>query len=426
VPIDKETFEKYQSLPPSPLQILIKESVTQSSDGGESPDLADPKKFAKIQMDASNQCPLLSGSGLCRIQSELGEALLSHTCATYPRIVHAAGNFSETALTLSCPEAARLVLLAPDLLGMGEPAGRQPGEDAMAGAALEQDGRDALPPNFWEIRESVLWLVKYRAYPLWQRMFLLGVFCQRLDAIARGELRRSVPEFLENFKVTVKTNALRTAMETVPFNRTAQLDVVLRLAGLMLHRSNVRPRFVECIQTFTEGIGNGPEATLESLAARYSLAYERYYEPFFRRYPHMMENYLVNTIVRCQFPFGRERMSAGEPAPAGQEFHGREFASLTVQFALIKGLLIGVAGFHREAFSEAHVVHTVQAASKHFEHHPEFLKLAHELLVESGMDGARGLGILLRNARPRPVSEGNYPASAEIEALESHSRIPTA
>jgi len=53
----------------------------------------------------------------------------------------------------------------------------------------------------------------------------------------------------------------------------------------------------------------------------------------------------------------------------------------------MKGLLIGVAGFHREHFSASHVVHTVQAASKHFEHHPEFLTMAHALLVEKRMDG---------------------------------------
>jgi hypothetical protein len=51
----------------------------------------------------------------------------------------------------------------------------------------------------------------------------------------------------------------------------------------------------------------------------------------------------------------------------------------------------------------------VQAASKHFEHHPEFLNMAHVLLVESGLDGARGLAILLRNAAPTAPS----PASPE-------------
>jgi hypothetical protein len=87
----------------------------------------------------------------------------------------------------------------------------------------------------------------------------------------------------------------------------------------------------------------------------------------------------------------------------------------------MKGLLIGVAGFHREHFSASHVVHTVQAASKHFEHHPEFLTMAHALLVEKRMDGQLGLAILLRNAKSRglrpalPASQA--PASAEGTAV---------
>jgi len=48
------------------------------------------------------------------------------------------------------------------------------------------------------------------------------------------------------------------------------------------------------------------------------------------------------------------------------------------------------------------VVHTVQTASKHFEHHSEFLSQAHALLVESQMDGPAGSAILLRNTVPAP------------------------
>jgi len=107
----------------------------------------------------------------------------------------------------------------------------------------------------------------------------------------------------------------------------------------------------------------------------------------------MLENYLVNTILRCRFPFGSEAAGAGPRRT-------QEFATLVAQFALLRGLLIGVAGFHGAAFSTAHVVNTVQSAAKHFEHHPEFLKLAYELLLESRMDGARGMAILLRNTGP--------------------------
>jgi lysine-N-methylase len=250
-----------------------------------------------------------------------------------------------------------------------------------------------LLPRFRPIRRAILALVVNRTYPLWQRLFLLGVFCGRLDSIADGELARTVPRFLADFEATVASGALLPAMEALPVNLTAQLDVVLRLAGMLLHRSSVRPRFVECVQAFTEGIGNGPGATLESLAAHYAQAHDRHYAPFFARQPYILENYLINTILGCRFPFGPDRPSADGPHSMT-----REFALLTTQFALTKGFLIGVAGFHREAFSVAHVVHTVQATSKHFEHHPEFLRMAHELLVESRMDGAWGLAILLRNA----------------------------
>ena len=165
---------------------------------------------------------------------------------------------------------------------------------------------------FHPIRDAAIALVRNRAYPLWQRLFLLGILCRRIDSInasdpaAQEELPLTLPVFLRELETTVASGALRTAMEALPVDRTAQLDAVLRLAGMMLHKSNVRPRFVECIQAFTAGIGNGPGATMESLTANYATVHDRYFEPFFTRHPHILENYLVNTVFRCGFPFGRE------------------------------------------------------------------------------------------------------------------------
>jgi lysine-N-methylase len=381
VPIDQQAYEKYQRLPASPLRALIDASTLTM------PQDAKPASFAKIQMNGANQCPLLTAERLCRIQTELGEGFLPHTCTAYPRIAISIGGIEETALALSCPEAARLVLLSPKLLTAAEHSGRELTASA-----------HSLLGWFQPIRQAILTLLCNRAYPLWQRLFLLGVFCRRLDSIVSGELQRSIPAFLGDFEATVASGSLIASMEALPLDRPAQLDVVLRLAGILLHRSNVRPRFVECVQAFTAGIGNGPGATLDSLTDNCAQAHDRYYAPFFGRYPRILENYLINTIIRCRFPFGHEGAQALKPTTMS-----REYALLTAQFALLKGFLIGVAGFHREAFSTAHVVHTVQATSKHFEHHPEFLDLAYELLVESRMDGARGLAILLRNTEPRPI-----------------------
>jgi lysine-N-methylase len=206
-------------------------------------------------------------------------------------------------------------------------------------------------------------------------------------------------------------------MDTLPADEFAQMDAVLRLAGLMLHRSSIGPRFVACINAFTSGIGNGPDATLATLVAHNRAACERHFTPFFHRYPHILENYLVNTILRLNFPFG----SAKNPEESGRTMSQR-FAILAAQFALVRGLLIGVAGHHGDSFSAHHVVHTVQAASRHFEHHPEFAKQILALLAELKLDIANGLTILLREPTPvrpsiaipwrtRPRTDALRPAS---------------
>ena len=405
VPVDGAAWERFQGLPESPLKVLIDASVAVSV---ECSPPGSGQGLGSFRMTEKNECPLLTPEHMCRIHGELGEAMLPQTCATYPRVWAVTAGVSETSLALSCPEAARLVLFSPDL------------------AMAPHTGASAEEP-FWAIRAAVLKLVRNRDYPLWERLFLLQIFCQRLDAIARGELKRSVTGFLGDFDAAVAGGTLRPAMAALPVDRKAQLDVVLRLAGLMLHKSNIRPRFVECIRAFTSGIGNGPGATLDSLGAHYAYAHDRHFAPFFDRHPQILENYLINAMVRRRFPFGK-----GEPGAGTEPQMLREFALLAAQFALIRGLLIGVAGFHGAAFSAAHVVHTVQAASKHFEHHPEFLDMAHGLLVESRMDGARGLAILLRNAEvglpagvgqilpgavvQEPAGGESRPASGEISA----------
>ncbi len=395
IPVDEAACDKFSILPASPLRTLIDASVlrTPPNADGSKPDI-----FATLRMTESKRCPLLSEESLCRIQCEYGETHLPHACAIYPRIVDSVDNIEEKALALSCPEAARLVLLNPDLLKLGNPASgeatspvtpdQQPQLDQSTQAAT------SLRPWFRLLRQSALALVINRTLPLWQRMFLLGVFCKQLDAIAAGELKLTVPEFLHDFEAMIASGIVPSTLEGLPRDRAQQLDVVLRLAGMLLQSNNIHSRFVECVQFFTAGIGNGPGATFESLTAHYTSAHDRYYEPFFSRQPHILENYLINTMIRYQFPFGREAMRAGvSPSMA------REHLLLTAQFALMKGFLIAVTGFHREAFSVEHVVHTVQSVSKHFEHHFDFLNQAYALLVESQMNNERGVAIMLRDDR---------------------------
>ena len=171
------------------------------------------------------------------------------SCATYPRLVNSIAGVEEKSLALSGPEAARLVLLNPNLFHTSHaghsrsrfgPVQRQPTQ-------LPPLNTSSPHSDFWPIRKSVLALIRNRAYPLWQRLLLLGNFCRQMDGIANGELHCSVSDFLRDFETSVGSGAARKTMNALPVNRSQQLDFVLRLAGLLLQTSVVHQRFSECI-----------------------------------------------------------------------------------------------------------------------------------------------------------------------------------
>lgn len=245
---------------------------------------------------------------------------------------------------------------------------------------------------FWAIREFVVRLAVKREYPLWKRLFLLGTFCRRLEAIARGEHKRTVPDFLRDFSAAVDSGTLNGAMECIRPDPATQLDMVLRLVNLRRGTLGISPRLARCVGDFAEGVGCREGVPLAEQVARYELSYRDCYAPFFDRHPHILENYLLNQMFRHVFPFDTKSFDPNATPDCAQVF-----AALAIQFALTKGLLIGAAGFYRERFSIDHVVQVVQSISRHFEHSPEFLADAAALLHERKMDNAQGLTMLLRN-----------------------------
>jgi lysine-N-methylase len=154
--------------------------------------------YARISPNSDNQCPFLSVERLCGVQKEYGSELLSATCSTYPRALNSVEDELEISLYLSCPQAARQVLLdanSTDRVG-----------DASSGhfrtdqfSRLATTGNDSIHKPiryFREVRELVVAVIQDRRRPLWQRLFLLGMLCQRLDEIGSAEQDDAVPEIL--------------------------------------------------------------------------------------------------------------------------------------------------------------------------------------------------------------------------------------
>jgi lysine-N-methylase len=57
-----------------------------------------------------DRCSFLNGNNFCDIYNELGADSLCYTCRQYPRYLEEFGNLREIGISLSCPEAARIIL----------------------------------------------------------------------------------------------------------------------------------------------------------------------------------------------------------------------------------------------------------------------------------------------------------------------------
>ncbi len=384
VTIDLETFDRYRSAPSGELRTLLDRHVQPLPGAAAVPC---GKRHAAIGMLPSGACPFLTSRSLCRIQSELGEQYLSRTCADYPRIPLTIDGLKEQTLMLSCPEAARLVLLNPNLELSSANDGHELTWDDKA-------GREApIKAFFWVIRDFTIRLVLNRKYALWQRLFLLGAFTRRLGAYARGEIALPFAEFLDGFSQAVKAGSLAAAMDGIAPDLELQLTMVVRLAAMHLENAPARTeRLRELLREFAEGIGHRPGAPLDLQIARYDAAWRECLEPFLANHEHLLENYLVNQLFRGMYPFGPE---SGD-RPDGQAF-AESYAGLVTRFALMKGMLIGVAGSRGSALTAGDVVRTVETVTRQFEHNPTFLSDAMDRLRERNALDPRGLTMLLRN-----------------------------
>ena len=146
------------------------------------------------------------------------------------------------------------------------------------------------------------------------------------------------PHWRAGFSQAIAKGTLRESMESMPVNNALQLDLVLGLAKQRLGDGDLSPRLAECLNDFLAGIGH-ETLSFEKQCEAYAAAYKDFYEPFFLKFPGTLENLLLNMVFRSVFPFGIgifAKQKAIEPA--------RQYALLVTEFALIKGLLIGVAG----------------------------------------------------------------------------------
>ena len=145
---------------------------------------ASPDHFAIIELDAAGRCRFLAAdSDLCTIHGTYGEHLLGGVCSTYPRQLNRIGGRTELSLAMSCPEAARLCLLAPDALEeVPLPAELIANPRYLIGYDQAANPRDPYLVHAGLVRGVLQQMLGMAGFPLESRLFFMAWFAGRIES----------------------------------------------------------------------------------------------------------------------------------------------------------------------------------------------------------------------------------------------------
>jgi lysine-N-methylase len=391
VNIDKGTYDTYQTCQDPEMGPRLRELVTLN------PASTGSNSYARIGL-AGASCPFLD-ERLCGIQKSLGESYLSIVCSRFPRVLNVVDDTLQRSLDLSCPEAARLMLLDPAAMQFdemeGSPQDSRWGELSVLTTADESSRKPY--PYFRAIRAFLIELLQYRAYPLWKRIVILGSFCDQIEQLSAAGQNAQVPAAIQWFREAIRSNSLDQAIHQHSLTPVLQLGILLELIVARITGEFVSPRFFACYQEFKDGIEWGAESSMEEIGNRYAAAYAGHLRPFLDRHGHILEHYLVSYVHRTLFPLGAQKSTADPRVDKGAETVRDRCLLMLVYYGVVQAVLTGMAGFHRKELDPAHVIRLIQAVSKAFEHNLSFPERALQILAGKGVRNCVSMAILLRN-----------------------------
>lgn len=177
--VDSDSAEKYR-LADGEIGEKLRESMTVDSDGD------------TVFVSRNRRCPFLLESNLCEIYIALGEKSLCRTCTLFPRHITDLGSRKEIGISVSCPEAARLIFSS---------------EKPITFETVEEDTpiqpNDINPTTYFilqKAQKTAINILQNRKFPLNLRLIAFLRFCEDVQKKIRsadiGEITVSEEYFL--------------------------------------------------------------------------------------------------------------------------------------------------------------------------------------------------------------------------------------
>jgi lysine-N-methylase len=375
--VDRRTYEKYKSSEPTGAlpSVLRHLQIMEPPSGDE--------RFAHIQLNEDRLCPMLNQDKLCSIHLQFGEEHLSNLCVAYPRVTNILNGMYEKSATISCPEAARLVLLNPDGIKFEE-IREAVDENRWEGVRL--DTRQPSKPRhkyFLELRTITMEVLQNRIYPLQVRLLSLCLLFDEIKHPYNSGAGDTLLEVIESFRISLQSGEIAERLTALPVSVPDQMRLLRKSIDMRLFAGVDHKRYLQCIMESLEGLAYTGDKLEPEIIGLYQGSYEAYYKPFMAEHEYILENYLVNNVFKQMFPSRKDIFE--------------EWMMHVVHYALIKFHLIGMMNVHKQSFTTDSIIKLIQSYSRNFEHAPAHVRQFLKLMQNSGQMNVLTASILIQN-----------------------------
>ncbi|ATP39084.1 hypothetical protein CSE16_03060 [Solibacillus sp. R5-41] len=377
VTIDKKTYQAYRKVRQPEMADKLQKFVKRNRKKN------DESNYAKFILDENKNCNMMLDDGLCSIHKELGEEFLCNTCSIYPRNLTQVGGVTEKSLTLSCPEAARVVLLCEEGLGFIETE-EPKNTRGLMNKALDLEKH----PHFWDLRIFTIQLMQNRQHSIEIRLIILGLFIQKIERLKPSELEQELPVIMQDYLNRLDNEEFIESLKQIKGNLNFQLNLTRVLISYRISGGDISGKYATVLQSLIEGLGfeendDNEVQDMEETILKFQESYRNFYEPFMQNKEYMLENYIVNYIFKNLFPNDYNTLF-------------ESYVMLVLHFNLIKLHLVGIAAKEQKLTQEM-VINCVQQLAKVIEHNPAYLQGVREGMEAAGYTTMGHMFVMISN-----------------------------
>ncbi len=261
---------------------------------------AGERQYAKAKQDEETGCCIMfSTDKLCHIQKELGEGYLPHTCSIYPRYTRQLFGIYQQSLTFSCPEAARKGLMLTEPMQFVEAKIRV--REELIEKTVTKHAEDAALAN--DIRFFCINLLQHRTIPLWQRIAVLGYFCEQADQLRQQNQHANIPQLIESLIDSLGTEEWPQLFAAIQANISDKVNASISFLLLQQVQSSAE-YYRKVLGLVLTSLGvEEDKFDIAKSTARYQAALELGARDFLIQHEFILENLLVNDAFTNGFPF---------------------------------------------------------------------------------------------------------------------------